>query len=155
MNSATSGDDSQSGEPSPAEWENPTKGEIAQLLRATKRIAVVGLSSNPSRPSNGVSSYLLRNGYEIVPINPNEVEVLGVKAYATLGEAPGSFDVVQIFRRSEHVPQIVNEAIKIGAKAIWMQEGVISNTGYARARKAGLTVIMDRCMLKDHGRLSH
>ena len=127
---------------------------IRELLRAARVIAVVGLSSRKHRPSFGVSEYMQRAGYRIIPINPNESLILGEKAYANLDEVPEKIDIVDIFRRSEFVPEIVEQAIRVGAGAIWMQEGVIHEEAAARAQGAGLTVVMDRCILKEHQRLS-
>lgn len=126
---------------------------IPDLLKSAHTIAVVGLSSNPMRPSNGVSAYMQRAGYRIIPVNPNETEVLGEKAYARLEEVPEKIDIVDIFRRSEVVPEIVESAIKIGAKAVWMQEDVINEEAAERGRAAGLDVVMDRCILKEHRKL--
>lgn len=126
---------------------------IADVLRSSHTIAVVGLSSNPMRPSNGVAAYLQRAGYRIIPVNPRETEVLGEKSYARLEEVPEKIDMVDIFRRSEYVPDIVESAIRIGAKAVWMQEGVIHEAAAERARNAGLAVVMDRCTLKEHRKL--
>ncbi len=125
---------------------------IAELLRKSKTIAVVGLSSRRFRPSYGVSQYMQASGYRIIPVNPGETEVLGEKAYATLEEVPEKIDIVDIFRRSEAVPEIVESAIRVGASAIWMQEGVVHEDAANRAREAGLEVVMDRCILKDHQR---
>jgi len=124
-----------------------------KLLRSGKTIAVVGLSSRRSRPSYGVSEYLKSVGYRIVPVNPNETEVLGEPAYGTLEEIPGPIDIVDIFRRSECVPDIVDAAIRIGAHAIWMQEGVVNDQAADKARAAGLDVVMDRCILKEHRKM--
>jgi predicted CoA-binding protein len=126
---------------------------ILELLKKSHTIAVVGISSNALRPSNGVSAYMKRAGYHIVPVNPNETEVLGEKAYARLEEVPEKIDIVNIFRRSEYVPEIVESAIRIGAKSVWMQEGVIDPEAADRARAAGLEVVMDRCILKEHRKL--
>jgi predicted CoA-binding protein len=126
---------------------------IAEILRNTRTIAVVGLSSRRMRPSFGVSQYLQRAGYRIIPVNPFETEVLGEKAYPDLVSVPVPVDLVNIFRRSEYVPEIVEAAIGIGAKAVWMQEGVIHEAAAAHARAAGLAVVTDRCMLKEHRRL--
>lgn len=126
--------------------------ETENLLRSAKTIAVVGLSSRKSRVSYGVSSYMQSVGYKIIPVNPNETSVLGEKAYASLEEVPEKIDIVDIFRRSEFVPEVVDSAIRVGAKAIWMQEGVIHEEAAAKARAAGLFVIMDRCILKEHRR---
>ena len=123
-----------------------------EILRSVKTIAVVGLSSKRMRPSYGVSEYMQTAGYRIIPVNPAETEVLGEKAYPDLASIPDPVDLVNIFRRSELVPPVVKEAIKIGAKAIWMQEGVMHEEAAAKARAAGLAVVMDRCVLKEHRR---
>ncbi len=126
--------------------------DIAQLLRTAKTIAVVGLSNKRFRPSYGVSEYMQRQGYKIIPVNPTESEILGEKAYATLDEIPEPVDIVDIFRRSEFVPPIVDAAIRIKAKAVWMQEGIEHPEAAAKARAAGIEVIEDRCILKEHRR---
>jgi len=126
--------------------------EIAQLLESARTIAVVGLSSNKMRPSYGVAEYLQRAGYKIIPVNPSETEVLGERAVARLEDIHEKVDIVDIFRRSESVPEVVESAIAIGAKAVWMQEGVIHEAAAERARAAGLEVVMDKCMLKEHAR---
>lgn len=123
------------------------------MLRAARTIAVVGLSSKRMRPSYGVAAYLQRHGYRIIPVNPAETEVLGEKAYATLGEVPEKIDLVDVFRRSEAVPDVVDEAIRLGVPYLWMQEDVIHEIAAERARAAGIKVVMDRCILKEHGRL--
>ena len=123
---------------------------IRDLLARSKVIAIVGLSSKPQRPSFGVARYLQSAGYRIIPVNPNEKEVLGEKSYARLEDVPVYVDIVDIFRRSEYVPLVVDSAIAIGAAAVWMQEGVIHEEAAARARAAGLEVVMDRCTLKEH-----
>ncbi len=125
-----------------------------KFLLEAKTIAVVGLSSNPMRPSHGVAEYMQAHGYRIIPVNPNETEVLGEKAYPDLVSIPVKVDIVNIFRRSDRVDPFVDESIRIGAKAIWMQEGVVNEAAAARARAAGLLVVMDRCILKDHRRLA-
>jgi predicted CoA-binding protein len=122
---------------------------ISEILSAAKNIAVVGLSSNPYRSSFGVSETLQSSGYRVIPVNPNETKVLGEKAYARLEEVPEKIDIVDIFRRSEHVSDIVDSAIRIGARAIWMQEGVEDAAAADRARRAGIFVVMDRCIAKD------
>ena len=121
-----------------------------EILETYKTIAVVGLSTSPWRASFGVSRYMQANGYRIIPVNPNETEVLGEKAYPSLDDVPEPFQIVDIFRRSEYVPDIVEAAIRKGAKVIWMQESVSHETAAGRARAAGLEVIMDRCILKEH-----
>ncbi len=132
----------------------PEKNEIADLLRTSRVIAVVGLSSNPLRPSHGVAGYMQEHGYRLIPVNPQETEVLGEKAYPSLEDVPGKIDIVNIFRRSDFVPPIVEDAIRLGARAVWMQEGVVHEQAAARARAAGLIVVMDRCILKEHRRLA-
>jgi predicted CoA-binding protein len=122
---------------------------IADLLASSKTIAVVGLSSKQFRPSFGVSQYLLSAGYRIIPVNPNESSILGEKCYARLEDIPEKIDIVDIFRRSELVPEVVEAAIRIGARAIWMQEGVTNKPSADRARRAGLFVVMDLCIAKE------
>lgn len=124
-----------------------------EILSFSRVVAVVGLSSKTDRPSYEVASYLKEQGYRIIPVNPLEKEILGEICYPDLASIPEPVDVVDIFRRSEEVLPIVGEAIKIGAKAVWMQEGVVNGEAAARAREAGLLVIMDECMLKEHQRL--
>jgi len=121
-----------------------------KILRSARTIAVVGLSANPRRPSHGVARYLQRAGYRIIPVNPNVSEVLGERAYATLSELPGPVDVVEVFRRSEYAGAIVDEAIAIGAGAVWLQDGVVDDAAAERARAAGLDVVMDDCMMRRH-----
>jgi hypothetical protein len=127
---------------------------VAERLRGAKTIAVVGLSGRRFRPSHGVAEYLQRAGYRVIPVNPHETEVLGEEAYPDLASVPLPVDIVDIFRRSEHVPEIVEEAIRIGAKMVWMQEGVIHEDAAQSALAAGLEVVMDRCILKEHRRLA-
>lgn len=126
---------------------------IQRILRDSHTIAVIGLSSNPERPSYEVAHYLQQRGYRIIPVNPNEIEVLGERAYPDLLSVPEPIDVVDIFRRSEAVPPIVEQAIKIGAKAVWMQKGVRHEKAAEQARQAGLLVVMDRCMMAESRRL--
>ena len=121
----------------------------AEVLKSCKVVAVVGLSSDPGRPSNRVASFLQENGYKIIPVNPNEQHVLGVKCYPDLVSVPEKVDVVDIFRRSEDVLPIVEASVKIGAKAVWMQEGVVNQPAADKASKAGLKVVMDKCMRKE------
>jgi uncharacterized protein len=123
---------------------------ITEILRTSRTIAVVGLSSKKFRPSYGVSEYLKSAGYRIIPVNPGETEVLDEKSYARLEDIPERVDIVDIFRRSEFVPEIVESAIRIGARGVWMQEGVIHPEAAERARRAGLFVIMNACVLKEH-----
>jgi predicted CoA-binding protein len=126
----------------------------AEVLRSARTIAVVGLSSKRWRPSYGVAEYMQRAGYRIIPVNPREREILGETSYPDLDSIPGEVDIVDIFRRSEYVPEIVEAAIRKGAKAVWMQEGVVHEEAAHRAEDAGLVVAMDRCILKDHRRLN-
>jgi hypothetical protein len=128
----------------------PSPDPIADILRHSKTIAVVGLSSNPARPSNHVAEYLQSVGYRIIPVNPNESEVHGVKAYARLEDIPEPVDVVEVFRRPEEVPPIANSAIAIGAKVLWLQQGIINESAAEKARAAGLSVVQDACMLIEH-----
>ena len=121
-----------------------------KILRSARTIAVVGLSNNPRRPSYGVARYLQRAGYRIIPVNPNVAEVLGERAYATLSELPEPVGVVDVFRRSEFVGPVVDEAIAIGAAAVWLQDGVVDEAAAGRARAAGLDVVMDDCMMRRH-----
>jgi uncharacterized protein len=127
---------------------------IPEILKSSRVIAVVGLSSNRMRPSNGVSEYMKRAGYRIIPVNPNETEVLGERCYARLEDIAEPIDIVDVFRRPEFVPEIVESAIRIGAKTVWLQEGVIHEAAAERARAVGLNVVMDRCILKDHRKLA-
>ena len=122
----------------------------SEILKNSRTIAVVGLSSRRHRPSYGVAEYLQSAGYRIIPVNPSETEVLGEKCYARLEDIPEHVDIVDIFRRSEFVPEIVESAIRIGARGVWMQDGVIHPQAAERARSAGLFVIMNTCILKEH-----
>jgi hypothetical protein len=124
-----------------------------KILNSSRTIAVVGLSVKPDRPGYKVASYLKEQGYKIIPVNPAEKEMLGEPCYPDLASIPESIDVVDIFRRSEEVLPIVEEAIRIGAKAVWMQEGVVNGEAAARAREAGLMVVTDKCMRKEHQKL--
>jgi uncharacterized protein len=127
--------------------------QITELLRSAKTIAVVGLSSNPVRPSFGVSRFLQRQGFRVIPVNPNETEVLGERAYPSVKDVPDAIDIVNIFRRPARVPEVVDQALAKGARCIWMQEGVINHEAAAKAESAGLAVVMDRCILKELARL--
>jgi uncharacterized protein len=128
---------------------------ISEILHSSRTIAVVGLSGKRFRPSYGVAEYLQKVGYRIIPVNPHESHVLGEKCYPDLDSIPDAIDIVDIFRRPEFVPEIVEAAIRKGAKVVWMQEGVVHEEAAARAEAAGLKVVMDRCILKDHRRLAH
>ena len=123
---------------------------IAELLKRSKTIAVVGLSNNPFRPSHGVTAYMQSHGYRIIPVNPNIDECLGEKAYDSLRDVPDKIDIVNIFRRPEFVAEIVDEAIRLKVPAIWMQEDVIHEKAAEKAREAGIFVVMDLCILKEH-----
>lgn len=127
--------------------------DIEDILKTCKTIAVVGLSPSAERASYGVAAYLKSRGYRIIPVNPTATEVLGERCYADLAAIPEPVDVVEVFRRSEEVLPIVEGAIKIGAKAVWMQLGIVNEEAAARARKAGLKVVMDKCMKVEHGKL--
>jgi predicted CoA-binding protein len=125
---------------------------VARILRGAKTIAVVGLSSNPMRPSHGVAEYLKAAGYRIIPVNPNETEVLGEKAYARLEDVPEPVDIVDVFRRAEELPAVAESAIGIGAKVLWMQLGIENAEVAERARAAGLVVVEDSCLMVEHKR---
>lgn len=128
---------------------------INDILKNSKTIAVVGISDKPDRPSYQVASYMQESGYKIIPVNPSVDNILGQKAYPDLKSIPIKIDVVDIFRRSETVGPIVDEAITIGAQAIWLQEGVVNEEACLKAKQAGLKVVMDRCMLKEHSKMQH
>ena len=127
-----------------------TSDPVLDILQNTKTIAVVGLSSNPARPSYGVTKYMQAHGYRIIPVNPNETEVLGEKSYSRLEDIPEKIDLVNIFRRPQNVPAAVLSAIKIGAKAIWLQPGVVNPGAATQARQAGLNVVEDTCIMIEH-----
>ena len=129
-----------------------TEPDIKTILEESKTVAVVGLSPREERDSHRVAKYLQRQGYRIIPVNPNADEILGERSYPDLASIPEPIDVVDVFRRSEAVPEIVEGAIKVGARTVWMQEGVIHEEAAARAREAGLQVVMDRCMMVEHWR---
>jgi uncharacterized protein len=126
--------------------------DTAEILRKYKTIAVVGLSPNRMRPSYGVSEYMKRSGYRIIPINPGHAEILGEKSYRTLDDVAEPVEIVNVFRRSEFTPEIADAAIRKGAKVLWLQEGISNDEAAERARAAGLEVVMDRCILKEHRR---
>jgi len=125
---------------------------ILEILKKYKTIAVVGLSSNPARASYGVTEYMQRVGYRIIPVNPNEREVLGEKCYARLEDVPEEIEIVDVFRRTEKVPAVVESAIKVGAKVVWMQLGIENAEAAEKARAAGLMVVEDACVLVEHRR---
>jgi uncharacterized protein len=134
----------------------PESDPIADLLKRSRTIAVVGLSNSPLRPSHGVSAYMQMHGYRILPVNPEITASLGEKAYSSLGEIPEKIDIVNIFRRPEFVEEVVDEAIRLKVPVIWMQEGVVHEKAAQKARQAGIFVVMDRCILKDHrARFNH
>jgi predicted CoA-binding protein len=128
----------------------PQTDPVTELVRHAKTIAVVGLSDNPLRPSHGVAAYMQSHGYRIIPVNPQIKSCLGEKAYASLLEVPEKIDIMDIFRRPEFVEEIVDQAIQLKVPAIWMQEDVIHEKAAEKARKAGMLVVMDRCILKEH-----
>jgi hypothetical protein len=128
-------------------------GELRQILKTAKTVASVGVSSNPEKPSFGIFQYLVGVGYRMIPVNPTAPEVLGKKSYRDLGSVPEKIDVVQVFRKPEDVPPVVEQAIQAGAKVVWMQEGIVNQEAAAQAEKAGLKVVMNRCMMKTHQRL--
>lgn len=127
--------------------------ELKHILGTIKTVASVGVSSNPEKESYGIFQYLLAHGYRMIPVNPTAIEILGEKAYPDLAALPVKVEVVQVFRRPEDVPPVVEAAIQIGAQIVWMQEGVVNEQAAARAEAAGLKVVMDRCMRKTHQRL--
>jgi predicted CoA-binding protein len=131
-------------------FQNPGPGEIKAFLERIRTIAIVGLSADPDRPSYSVGMYLKNNGYRIVPVRPGGGEILGEKVYARLADIPFPVDAVDFFRRSSLVGAHVDEAVSISASGVWLQEGVIDEDAVRRAREAGLFVVMDRCMLKEH-----
>jgi len=130
--------------------QNPSDDQLTRLLTDAKTIAVVGLSGNPEKDSYGIARKLQKDGYRIIPINPRESEILGERSYPSLVDVPVHIDVVDVFRKAEDVPAIADEAIKIGAKALWMQAGIVSEEAAERASKAGLTVVMDACISATH-----
>jgi uncharacterized protein len=129
---------------------SPQPDPVADLLKRSKTIAVVGLSNSPLRPSHGVSAYMQMNGYRIIPVNPEIKEALGENAFATLLDVPEKIDIVNIFRRPEFVEEVVDQAIRLKVPAIWMQEEVVNEKAANKARQAGIFVIMDSCILKEH-----
>lgn len=136
-----------------ARFTNPSEEQIRALLKQVKTIAVVGLSASPSRPSYGVARALRGFGYRIIPVNPTVADVFGEKAYHSLPDLPGPVDLVDVFRESRHVAGLVDECISLKVPALWLQDGVLDEAAALRAREAGLTVIMDRCIYRDYARL--
>jgi predicted CoA-binding protein len=138
--------------PDGAKFCGPCADPITEILKSCKTIAVVGLSANPARPSYGVTEYMQDAGYRIIPVNPNETEVLGEKSYARLEDVPEKIDIVDVFRRAEEVPPVVDSAIRVGARVVWLQQGIAHEAAAEKARAAGLTVIEDSCILVEHRR---
>ena len=134
-------------------FENPDDAARCALIRASKRIAVVGLSPNPSRPSHGVARALQGFGFTVIPVRPGVREVLGEKAYARLTDVPGPIDLVDVFRNPAFVDPIVDECLQLGLKAIWLQDGVVNEPAAKRAQAGGMTVVMDRCIYRDYVRI--
>ncbi len=132
---------------------NASPEEIRLVLYQARTVAVVGLSDKPQRESHRVANYLKQQGYRVIPVNPNVTEVLGERAYASLKDVPEPVDVVDVFRRPDAVPEVVEQAIEVGAKAVWLQVGVVHDEAAQRARQAGLTVVQNRCMMQEHQRL--
>lgn len=128
---------------------NPPDDQIKEILEKYKKVAIVGLSSDATRPSNAVARFLKSKGFNIIPVNPQETKIVGEKAYPDLNSIPDTVEIVDIFRRPEHVPAIVDQAIKIGAKVVWMQEGVVNHPAARKASESGIIVVMDRCIAKD------
>ena len=126
--------------------QNPSESDLKRLLSAARTIAVVGASSDPERPSNGIMRKLKSAGYRVIPVNPNETEVLGEHAYPSLLDVPERIDIVDVFRRAEYTPAIADDAVKVGAQALWLQSGVSNEDAAARAASGGLTVVMDTCI---------
>lgn len=131
----------------------PSDEELASILGSARTIAVVGLSSKPSRPSYEVAAYLQGKGYRIVPVNPNETEVLGERAFASLLDVDVPVDAVDVFRRAEHTPEIARQAVQVGAKVLWLQEGIVNEEAYRIATEGGLEVVMGACMMRTRERL--
>ena len=132
---------------------NPSDPELKQLLTDASTIAVVGASSSPDKASHGMMQKLRTAGYRVIPINPRETEILGERSYPSLADVPGRIDIVDVFRRAEDTPGIADEAVTIGAKALWLQTGIVSEDAAARARAGGLTVVMDACIGVTHSLL--
>jgi predicted CoA-binding protein len=132
---------------------NPTDEELRQLLTSATTIAMVGASSNPEKASYGIMRQLQQAGYRVIPVNPKETEILGERAYPSLLDVPERIDIVDVFRRSEDTPAITDEAVTIGAKALWLQAGIANEDAAARAIAGGLIVVMDRCLGATHARL--
>jgi predicted CoA-binding protein len=134
----------------PARFENPGIEERCALLKRVKTIAVVGLSPNPSRPSHGVARAMQGFGYTIIPVHPGAREILGAKVYPTLADIPVAVDLVDVFRRAEHIDSVVNDCVELKMKNLWIQEDIINEPAVLRARSAGIWVVMDRCIYRDY-----
>jgi predicted CoA-binding protein len=134
-------------------FQNPDDEAVRRLLEKVRRIAVVGLSPKPHRDSHRVARYLLESGYEIVPVYPREEQILGQRVYRRVQDVAGAVDLVDVFRRSEELPEVIDDALTARAGALWLQLGCIDESGARRARDAGLTVVMDRCLMVEHARL--
>jgi predicted CoA-binding protein len=132
---------------------NPSDDRLKQLLTSATIIAIVGVSSNPEKPSYGILQHLQKAGYKVIPVNPRETEILGERAYPSLVDVPERIDIVDVFRRAEDTPPIADEAITIGAKTLWLQSGIANEEAAARASAAGLTVVMNACIGETHARL--
>ena len=132
---------------------NPTTEEIRSLLTSAKTVAMIGASANPEKPSHGIMQKLQRAGYRVIPVNPRESEVLGERSYPSLIDVPERIDIVDVFRRAEDAPAIADDAVTIGAKALWLQIGIVSDEAAARARAGGLIVVMDACIGATHALL--
>jgi predicted CoA-binding protein len=135
------------------DYQNPPDDDLKKLLTEARTIAIVGASSSPDRPSHGIMRKLLAAGYRVVPVNPRETAVLGEKAYPSLADVPGEIDIVDVFRRVEETPSIADEAVAVGAKALWLQSGIASEDAAARAEAGGLTVVMNACIGVVHSML--
>ncbi len=134
-------------------FQNPDDSTIRRMLQDARTVAVVGLSDKPDRPSHRIAAYLQQQGYRIIPVNPVISETLGEKAYANLRDVPGPIDIVDIFRKPEDVPAVIEDAIATGARAVWMQSGIVHEPAAKKARDAGLAVVMDHCIMVAHGQL--
>ena len=129
---------------------NPPDSELRELLLTTKTVAMVGASSDPDKTSHGIMGALQKKGYRVIPVNPRETEVLGEKAYPSLDQIPEPIDIVDVFRRAEETPAIADQAVAIGARALWLQSGIVSEEAADRARRGGLIVVMDACLATTH-----
>ena len=131
-------------------FQNPSERERSALLKRVHNIAVVGLSPNPARPSYGVARAMQQFGYNIIPVHPSAQQVLGAKAYPRLADVPLPIELVNVFRRAEHIGEVVDECLRLGLKALWIQEGIVNVAAAERARAGGMTVVMDRCIYRDY-----